>query len=132
MEIADPPPNTTNYYSDCCDQAGYFLLTWTPRILIAGIIGYYSLGIAYDWGIMAAIDRVAISILRDTVGYVGIGVFMPTIQWYAAWSVQVISAACAGLLYDLVERLTVFILSRLHNRCCASETSSPPDAAQMV
>lgn len=78
-------PQTTDNFAD---QAGRFLMTWTPRVIVAAIAGYYSLGIAYEMGIMAAIDQVAISVLKDSVGYAGLGAVMPTFQWYSAWGYE--------------------------------------------
>jgi hypothetical protein len=82
-----------------------FILKWTPRTIVAGLAGYYSLGLAYDQGLMASIDRIAIRILRHFMGYVGIGGFMPTFQWYSAWGLRMLAAIGAGLLYDLAERI---------------------------
>lgn len=82
---------------------------WAPRAIVAGFVGYYSLGFAYERGVMAAIDRVAIPILLQTLGYAGIGAFMPTFQWYSALTVRLIAALAAGILYDLAERVVLFI-----------------------
>lgn len=82
-----------------------FALKWTPRAIVAGAAGYYCLGIAYDMGVMAAIDRTAIRILRPSLGYIGMAAFMPTFQWYAAWGLRTVAAIAAGLLYDLAERV---------------------------
>lgn len=118
-------PETINpQKNDCLHQTAQFFLTWTPRIIVAGFAGYYSLGIAYDVGIMAAIDRLAISILRDSIGYAGIGAAMPTFQWYSAWAVRTVAAGGAGLIYDLLERLTVFVYSQLQSCLHGSNTPS--------
>ena len=85
----------------------HFVLKWTPRAIIAGLAGYYSLGIAYDKGLMAAIDRIAIYIFRHTFGFVGMGAFMPSFQWYSAWAVRIVAAFAAGILYDLAERVAI-------------------------
>ena len=82
-----------------------FAITWTPRAIVSGLAGYYCLGIAYGIGIMAKIDGVAIPILRSSVGYAGIGAFMPTFQWYSAWAVRIVASIAAGILYDLIERI---------------------------
>jgi hypothetical protein len=96
-----------------------FCITWTPRILVASFAGYYSLGIAYEAGIMRAIDKLAIAIMKNSMGYAGIGAAMPTFQWYSAWAVRTVSAAGAGLIYDLLERQTVSTYRRLRG-------STPP------
>lgn len=93
------------------DNCAYFTLKWTPRLLVAGLAGFYSLGVAYDLGLMAAIDQLAIRILKHQVGYVGLGAAMPTVQWYAAWGVRMTAAIGAGLLYDFIERIVKTILA---------------------
>lgn len=94
---APPPPDLTTWFQ--------FTLKWTPRAIAAGLAGYYCLGIAYETGLMAAIDRIAMRILRPSLGYMGMAAFMPTFQWYSAWAVRVVAAIAAGLLYDLIERI---------------------------
>src|SRR6202030_3659505 len=94
-KLSPPPPSSSK-------KVFYFALKWTPRTIIAGFAGYYSLGVAYERGIMAAIDRIAIRILYHFVGYAGIGALMPTIQWYAAWGVRIAAAFTTTLLYDLI------------------------------
>jgi hypothetical protein len=98
-----------------------FILKWTPRTIVAGFAGYYSLGVAYEMGVMAAIDRIAIRILRHFMGYAGIGAFMPTFQWYSAWSVRIVSALGAGLLYDLTERIIRLAMTCFSSRSVESK-----------
>ncbi len=86
-------------------DAAEFLLKWAPRALAIGCGGYFGLGVAYELGLMAAIDRVAISILKQWVGYIGIGALMPTVQWYSALAVRCGMAAAAALIYNIVERI---------------------------
>ena len=90
----------------------YFAIKWTPRAIVAGLAAYYSLGIAYERGYMAAIDRVAIRTLRHWMGYAGIGAFMPTFQWYSAWSVRMVAALSAGVLYDMIEKVVRAVFAR--------------------
>lgn len=93
-----------------CQDIATKLARWTPRILIAGAAGYYVLGYAYSEGWMAAIDQIAMKIMRYyEMGYIAIGALMPNVQWYAAWGVRITAAFVAGLAYDLMER--VFIAS---------------------
>lgn len=99
---------------DPFDIAFRAILKWTPRTIIGGFAGYYSLGMAYDYGIMSAIDRLAIRILRHSVGYAGIGALMPTIQWYAAWGVRMTAALVATIIYDLIERIIRYVFSAFH------------------
>lgn len=93
----DPSPNFGEIFQ--------FALKWTPRAIVAGLAGYYCLGVAYSMGIMAAIDRIAMRILLPSLGYMGVAAFMPTFQWYSAWTVRVVIAIVAGFLYDLIERI---------------------------
>lgn len=103
-DYSSPSPDFSEWF--------HFALKWTPRAIVAGLSGYYCLGVAYDMGIMAAIDRLAIRILRPSLGYMGIAAFMPTFQWYAAWGIRTIVAIGAGLLYDLVERILRTVFNR--------------------
>ena len=41
-----------------------FLIKWTPRATVVLVGGYYGLGIAYERGWMALIDKVAIQALK--------------------------------------------------------------------
>lgn len=84
-------------------------LKWTPRIIVASAAGYFSLGVAYKIGAMAHIDRIVIRILFPQVGYMGLGALMPTVQWYSAWSVRFVVGTAAALIYDLCERITLFV-----------------------
>ena len=102
----DPSPRIHDLYQ--------FALRWTPRAIVAGIAGYYSLGIAYDKGVMSQLDRIAIKVFKHTVGYSGLGAFMPTFQWYAAWGVRITAAIVAGILYDLIERIVFFVYLKLY------------------
>lgn len=92
----------------------YVILKWTPRFIVAGLSGFYSLGLAYDLGIMAAIDRIAIRVLRHYVGFTGLGAIMPIFQWYAAWGIRAIAAITATLFYDLIERIVYLVYARFH------------------
>lgn len=107
-----PTPSTYDYQT----QMAHFFFKWTPRVLVAAISGYYCLGYAYEKGLMAAIDKVAISILKSSVGYAGLGAMMPTFQWYSAWGVRMTCATAAGVTYDLTERLTLCIYHRFKRR----------------
>ncbi len=101
---------------DFSSQASEFFFKWGPRVLVAAIAGYYSLGIAYEWGIMASIDKIAIPILKNSVGYAGIGAVMPTFQWYSAWGVRTVSAFGAGLIYDVGERVVLYAYHNLQDK----------------
>lgn len=95
----------TNSLNSTTYKKTRFFIRWTPRLVVVLLAGYYSLGIAYDTGVMAACDRVAISLLKEWFGYVGIGAMMPPFQWYSAWGFRCIAGICAGIIYDLLERL---------------------------
>jgi hypothetical protein len=107
------PTNTQQHTEWTTKDAADFFLKWTPRALAIGVGAYYGLGVAYDLGVMAAIDRVAMDVLKQSVGYVGIGALMPTIQWYSAWAVRIVMATIAGLLYDLAERVATYVYRQL-------------------
>ncbi len=92
------------------EQMSDFFIKWTPRVIAVGIGGYYGLGIAYELGIMALIDKVAIQIIGHFFGYAGIGALMPTVQWYSAWGVRIVIGLGAGFLYDLAEKCTCCFL----------------------
>ena len=105
------PDNTTTL-----EKTKQFTIKWAPRAIVAGLAGFYSLGFAYDIGLMASIDKVAIKILKHWFGYTGVGAFMPTIQWYAAWAVRFSFGLIGGLLYDLCERIIKFIYFKLTSK----------------
>ena len=86
------------------EQVSDFFIKWTPRAIAVAVGGYYGLGIAYELGLMALIDKIAIQIIGHFLGYAGIGALMPTVQWYSAWGVRIGIGLGAGLLYDLAER----------------------------
>ena len=109
LHATSPPVPSQNSVppSSPFKKALLFTLKWPPRVCIAAVGGYYSLGVAYEYGIMAAIDKLAIRFLKHWVGSTGIGALMPTAQWYAAWGVRGIAALGAGKLYDLAERIVL-------------------------
>lgn len=93
-------------------RTGVAVARLTPRIAVAGLAGFYILGYAYANGWMAAIDQLAMKVMRHyNMGYVAIGALMPTVQWYAAWGVRVSAALAAGLAYDLLERVVILAAS---------------------
>jgi hypothetical protein len=96
-------PSTDVFYSS--------LIRWPPRMVVMGLAGFYSLGIAYESGWMASIDRIAIGILRPRVGYAGLGATMPLVQWYAAWTVRILATITAGTVFYLIEKIIGFFLS---------------------
>jgi hypothetical protein len=97
---------------------------WTPPLIVGGFAGYYSLGFAYEKGVMAEIDRIAIRILRHKVGYVGLGVVMPTFQWYTAWGVRVTAAAIAAGVCTGVIKIGSFVYKRVKPVDCESKENS--------
>lgn len=99
-----------------------FIIKWTPRAAAVAIGGYYGLGIAYEWGLMASIDQFAIQVIKHFAGYAGVGALMPTAQWYAALGVRVTIGIVAGVIYDLTERAALCIGRRCHQLCCSKAT----------
>ena len=59
-----------------------FMTKWTPKAIAVAVGRYYSLGIAYDFGLMALIDKISIEVIKHFARYVGLSAFMPTIQWH--------------------------------------------------
>lgn len=104
------------------------VIHWTPRTCAAGAAGFYSLGIAYEKGLMAAIDRIAIQLLRYHVGYMGLGAIMPTFQWYSAWGVRLSAALLAGLAYDITERIVLYTIRNFidPSHSLPAERRAPP------
>lgn len=84
-----------------------FVFRWTPRIVVGTAVGYYSLGAAYAFGVMAKIDAFAIPIIVGFVGYMGLGAAMPLFQWYSAWGVRIVAFSLAALIYDQSERIVL-------------------------
>lgn len=89
--------------------------TWTPRIVVAAIVGYYSLGVAYEIGLMHRIDLIAMAIFKHFFGRVGIGAFMPVFQPYAAYGVRCTAALGATLLYDRSEKFALYFYHKKQN-----------------
>lgn len=81
-----------------------FTCKWTMRAGVGGFCGFYSLGFCYEYGVMAKIDAIAISVILPSIGYAGLGAFMPGFQWYSAWAVRVVAGLLGALIYDLTER----------------------------
>ena len=104
---------TTNGIPSSSENALHFVVKWTPRALAVAIGGYYGLGIAYELGLMALIDRVALRAVKHFFGYTGIGALMPTVQWYAAWGARIAIGVGTGLLYDLAEKCVKWTCARL-------------------
>ncbi len=87
-----------------------FAIKWTPRVIVTvaiGCCGYYSLGWAYQVGLMARIDQIAIRILLPQVGYIGLGAMMPTVQWYSAWSVRAVVVVSITFIYGQCEKVSI-------------------------
>ena len=99
--------------SSRASQIQAFLYKWTPRAIAVGIGGYYGLGVAYEMGMMAAADRIAIRVIRHFVGYMGVGALMPTFPAYASWSVRITLGIATGILYDLSARCTNYAYSQI-------------------
>lgn len=82
-----------------------FAFKLTPRLIVSTVAGYYCLGYAYEKGVMAQIDKIAMPIMISYLGRGGMAAFMPTFQKYSAWGVRIVSALAAALIYDLCERI---------------------------
>lgn len=102
-----PTPSTT-------EKVTSFMIKWTPRAIVVLVGGYYGLGIAYEFGLMASVDKVSIYALKYFFGYAGIGAFMPTAQWYSAIAVRCTIGFSAGIVYDLTERCVKYCWNKCH------------------
>lgn len=80
-----------------------FALKWTPRAIAVAIGGYYGLGMAYEFGLLALVDQLAIQAIKHLAGYAGVGALMPTVQWYSAWGLRIVLGLVTGLVYDFIE-----------------------------
>jgi|GEM_PF-4099523 len=106
-------PVKNPFHSFETDKVRHFLLTWTPRAIVVGFGAYYGLGIAYATGLMAAIDKIAIVILKNSVGYAGIGALMPTVQWYTNLGARIAIGAGAAVTYDLTFKTIHFTYTKI-------------------
>lgn len=88
--------------------------TWTPRIVVGLVVGYYSLGFAYELGLMHKIDLLAMSIFKHFFGRIGVGAFMPAFQPYAAYFIRCIAALSGTLVYDRTERLALYVYHKIY------------------
>jgi hypothetical protein len=102
------------------NRPAQFLIKWTPRIICVTVGAYYGLGLAYEFGAMAIADKAAMYALKQFGGTLAIGIFMPTFQWYAAVSVRIVVGAACGIMYDLVERVALYVYSRMNQESPAS------------
>jgi hypothetical protein len=94
------------------EQMTAFIMKWTPRAAVTLVSGYYGLGIAYEMGWMASVDKVSIQALKCFFGYAGVGAFMPLAQWYSAMAVRVAIGLSAGLVYDVTEKCAIWVYSK--------------------
>lgn len=101
--------NITGQNPTISDNIIKILCDWGPTAVITCVAGYYGLGIAYDLGVMARIDQIAIPILKNWFGYAGLGAIMPTFQWYAAWAVRLCCGAIAGFICKVMQMALVYI-----------------------
>lgn len=108
--VSSSPPSMHSYFN----QPVTFILRWPPRVIVMSAAGFYSLGYAYEIGLMARIDREAIKILIPRVGYIGLGASMPVVQKYSAWTIRALSALLAGIVYDVSERFFCFAWKKYH------------------
>lgn len=112
-----------NVEQSYCSTITNLVVTWVPRIGIAGYVGTYALGWAYVWGVMATIDRIAIATLMWLGGPVGgiglVGYYMPMFQPFAVWLVRGVFIAAAEALYHLVEKVVIYVYN------CVKERSNP-------
>lgn len=119
-------PSMTPTPQTFAQEVERFFWRWTPQVLFACCVGYWSVGIAYELGIMASLDKVAIYFLKQHVGTIGVGALMPQFQWYSAWAVRTVAAAGAMIFYNLSERALGYLYHGIQNRFFGSPT--PPSS----
>lgn len=101
MVAIENRPSLDSYSFLSFSNLGKWAVKIGPRVFVIGLVGYAALGYAYELGIMAEIDRIAIPIIKSQVGYMGLGAAMPVFQWYAAWAVRITAALSAEALFEL-------------------------------
>lgn len=115
MFIPDPAQNRLNphptpsssYPQRVVNAFATLCFRWTPRIVCAYYVGVYGLGYAYKEGIMFKIQFKAMQFFFPRVGYAGLGVIMPQIDWYASKGIFTICFLSGGLIYDICERIVL-------------------------
>lgn len=91
------------------------LKTWTPRVVVGFVAGWYSLGFAYELGVMHKIDLLAMAIFKHFFGRAGIGAFLPVFQPYSAYGVRCIAALMGTVLYDRTEKLVCYVYRKIRH-----------------
>jgi hypothetical protein len=95
-----------------------------PPVILGTLSGYYSLGFAYEIGLMHQIDLLAIPLLRSLAGRMAIGALMPLVQWYSAYVVQIGTGLTVGFLYLALEWTACRIYFKIY------PPKNPPDVIQ--
>lgn len=101
------------------------VVKWGARIIVVSLAGYYSLGVAYQTGLMAKIDQYAIKIFLHFFGYAGLGAFMPTFQWYSAWGVRFAAAFTAVVIWDLTVNIASYAATKFKNKFSSQPSLQP-------
>lgn len=110
--LAKKPRNNLQFFTMISDTKN-LLVKWTPRTIASLLGGYYGLGVAYDLGLMALIDQIAIRFIKHFFGYGGIGALMPTVQWYSAWGVRLVLGITSAISYDCLARMSSLMTENL-------------------
>lgn len=134
MTAASPTSITENTDFLSFKQLTKFAVIYGPRLIILGLVGYASLGFCYHIGLIGYITELAIPIIKNQVGYIGLGAVMPTFQWYLAWGVRVVSVILAECILEsawfLCRTIAHFISNWLAERNAQGYPSSLRGNAQ--
>jgi hypothetical protein len=106
VNSSEPKPNTPQR------DIKQIVFKWGPRAVVALFFGYYALGVAYEFEIMAKLDKVAIPVIKYFGGRAGIGAAMPYFQQYSALGIRFAAAAFGGLLYDRGEKIVRYFIAK--------------------
>ena len=103
---------------DFFQSARSFATKWGPRLVVVTLGAYYGLGIAYELGIMAKIDQIAIRYIKSFFGggltaSLWVGLLMPGVQSYSAIGVRIAVGFSAGFCYDRLECVAQFAYRKL-------------------
>jgi len=84
-------------------------VVWSIEGVVGFVGGYYALGLAYDRGLMAEIEKISRRILKPKVGILGLGVAMARVQWYAACVIQVTASIICMALFRLAVKILKYV-----------------------
>jgi hypothetical protein len=105
-----PPYKKTAFFH----SKTYTLINFTTKYgviaVISGYVGYHSLGYAYEYELMATIDRIAMNIILKKIGmgYGALGLLMPRVQWYSACFIQSTVALMVSIILIETQKIILY------------------------